>query len=111
MNTKSLLFNDKNIVYRRIKGGYWITLKSLCEALNVSYKHQFQRVKDDPILGPASRNHGMQVPGDNQIREYICLPEEYVYGNVKTVSISPFKSVLYLFRNSFEGPFVGFPQP
>ncbi|MDO9634209.1 MAG: phage antirepressor N-terminal domain-containing protein [Paludibacter sp.] len=62
-----------------------MTLKSLCEALNVSYKHQFQRVKDDPILGPASRNHGMQVPGDNQVREYICLPEEYVYGYVFSI--------------------------
>lgn len=78
--TNSVIFNNKNIVYKRIKGVFWITLKSVCEALNVNYKHQFQRVKDDPLLGPASQNHGMQVPGDNQVREYICLPEEYVYG-------------------------------
>lgn len=27
----------------------------------------------------------MQVPGDNQVREYICLPEEYVYGYVFSI--------------------------
>lgn len=79
-NTNTLLFNDKNIVYKRIKGVYWITLKSVCEALNVNFNRQFQNIKEDPILGPKFAKQQIMVPGDSQPRSFICLPEEYIYG-------------------------------
>lgn len=79
-DVKFLLFNEQNIVYTRIKGVYWIGLKSICEALKVNYNRQFQNLQTDPILGSAFAKQQMQVPGDNQKREYVCLPEEYIYG-------------------------------
>ena len=79
-DVKFLLFNEQNIVYTRIKGVYWIGLKSICEALKVNYNRQFQNLQTDPILAPVFAKQQMQVPGDNQKREYVCLPEEYIYG-------------------------------
>lgn len=79
-DVKFLLFNDQNIVYKRIKGVYWISLKSVCEALSINTNRQLQNIKEDPILGPEVAKQQLQVPGDNQKREYVCLPEEYIYG-------------------------------
>ena len=73
-------FNGKKIHFIKKNGIYWIVIKSVCEAINVNYEHQRKRINDDPILGPAPSNETVQVDGDNQKRQYFCLPEEYVYG-------------------------------
>ena len=73
-------FNGKNIWYKRIEDTNYIIVKSVCEALNVNYNRQFQNLKEDPILSSAFAKQQMQIPGDNQKREYICIPEEYIYG-------------------------------
>lgn len=77
---KSLIFNDKNIVFKRINGVYWITVKSVCEALNVDYIRQFKNLQDDDILGARLSKQTIMVPGDSQPRKFICIPEEFVYG-------------------------------
>jgi hypothetical protein len=73
-------FNGKNICYKRIDGVIWIVVKSVCEAINVNYNRQFQNIREDPILISAFAKQQMQIPPDDQKREYICLPEMYVYG-------------------------------
>ena len=82
-----LQFNGKTLLFLSEKGVYWIALKPVCEALNVHFKHQLKRISEDPILGPASRNHGMQVPGD-QVRNMVCLPEYLVYGWLFSINSS-----------------------
>jgi hypothetical protein len=77
---KFLEFRGKNIVYLYKNGTYWIAIKPICEALNVDYLRQFKNLKKDAILTPALSKLTMQIPGDDQLREYICLPEEYIYG-------------------------------
>ena len=77
---KFLEFKGKNIIYLSVDGTYWIAIKPICEALNVDFIHQFKRLKKDAILTPALSKQTMQIPGDSQLREYICLPEEYIYG-------------------------------
>ena len=76
---KFLEFKGKNIVYLSVDGTYWIAVKPICEALNVDYIQQYKNLRDDIVLKPVLCKHTMQVPGD-QRREYVCLPEKYVYG-------------------------------
>lgn len=72
-------FKGKNILFARINGKYWISVKSVCEALNVDYVAQFKNIQTDSILSPALSNQTIQVP-DDQGRSMACLPEYLVYG-------------------------------
>ena len=86
---KFLEFKGKNIVYLSENGTYWIAVKPICEALNVDYLRQYKNLKKDPILISALSKMTMQIPGDDQLREYTCLPEKYVYGwifSIRSVS-------------------------
>lgn len=76
---KFLEFNGKNIFFVAIDGQYWIAIKPICRALNVDYVRQFKNLKEDEILKAALSKQTMQVPGD-QLRNYVCLPEFYIYG-------------------------------
>jgi hypothetical protein len=103
-----LQFNGKTLLILSEKGIYWIAIKPVCEALNVNFKHQLKRISQDPILGPASCNHGMQVPGD-QIRNMVCLPEYLVYGWIFSINSSSTELLNYkrecyrLLYNHFHG--------
>jgi hypothetical protein len=79
-------FNDKKIHFIKKKGAYWIIVKSVCEALNVNFESQRQRIKEDPILGSAHAVWQVQIPDDGQKRSYVCLPEEYVYGWIFSIN-------------------------
>jgi hypothetical protein len=72
--------NDKKVCFIKKKGIYWIIVKSVCEALNVDFENQRKRINEDPILRSAPLNQTVQIPEDDQKRQYFCLPEEYVYG-------------------------------
>jgi hypothetical protein len=78
--------NGKKVCFFRKKNVYWIVVKSVCEALNVDFEHQRKRINDDPILGSAPSNWTVQIPGDDQRRNYLCLPEEYVYGWIFSIN-------------------------
>lgn len=77
--TKFLEFKGKTLLFLVKNGTYYIAIRPVCEAINVSFVKQRERIIRDPILGPAYTNWGMQVPGD-QFRKMACLPEEYIYG-------------------------------
>jgi hypothetical protein len=76
---KFLEFNGKVIYFITVDGKYWIAIKPICRALGVDYIQQFKNLKNDAILAPALCKHTMQAP-DNQLRNYLCLPEFFVYG-------------------------------
>ena len=76
---KFLEYNGKIIFFVAVNGQYWIALKPICRALNVDYIQQFKNLKNDQVLAPVLCKHTMQVPGD-QLRNYVCLPEFYIYG-------------------------------
>ena len=105
---KFLEFNGKTLLFLAKDGIYWIAIKPVCEALKVHYKHQFESIREHPILGPASCNHGMQVPGD-QVRNMVCLPEFLIYGWIFSInSLSPelleYKKQCYeILYNHFHG--------
>jgi hypothetical protein len=85
---KFLEFRGKNLVYLCKNGRYWIAIKPICEVLNIEYTRQFKNLKNDTILAPALAKQPMQIPGDDQIRGYICLPEEFIYGWIFSIDSS-----------------------
>ena len=105
---KTIEFNGKNILFQRINGIYWISIKSVCESLIVDYVRQYKNIQDDPILGPVLSNQTMQIPGD-QTRKIACLPEEYIYGWIfsiksKSSELIEYKRECYhILYNHFHG--------
>ena len=73
-------FNGKNIHFVKKNGIYWIGIKSVCEALNVDYIRQYKNIREDDILISALSKQTMQIPSDDQKREYVCIMEDFVYG-------------------------------
>lgn len=78
-NENFLEFNGKRIATLRQDGEWWVAVKPICEALEIQFNHQHQRILNDPILGELSRKHKI-VAADSKERNMVCLPEKYVYG-------------------------------
>ena len=76
---KFLEFNGKTIYFIAVDGQYWIAIKPICEALGVNWNRQFQNLKEDSFLKAAFAIQQMQAP-DGQLRNYVTLPEFYLYG-------------------------------
>lgn len=74
-----LEFNGHRILYKIDNEVVYIALKPICEAFNVSFVRQLQRIKKHRIFGPVYTVQYMQIPG-SQRRNMACLPEEYIYG-------------------------------
>jgi hypothetical protein len=53
---KFLEFNGKDILFFYIDGQYWVSLKPICEALNVQWVRQFKNLKEHKILGQLLSN-------------------------------------------------------
>jgi hypothetical protein len=92
---KFLEFKGKNLVYLSVNGTYWIAIKPVCEVLNIEYTRQFKNLKNDTILASALAKQPMQIPGDDQLREYICLPEEFIYGWIFSIQSESEELELY----------------
>jgi len=76
---KFLEFNGKTINFVAADGQYWIALKPICEALGVNWDRQYKNLKDDENLKAVYAIQPMQAP-DNQMRNYVALPEFFIYG-------------------------------
>lgn len=76
---KFLEFNGKSIYFLAVDGQYWIALKPICEALNVNWDRQYKNLKEDENLKAVHAIQPMQAP-DGQARNYVSLPEFYIYG-------------------------------
>ena len=103
-----LEFKGKSLLFTAVNGITYIAIKPVCEAIRVDYIQQFKNINDDPILGPALCKYTMQVPGD-QVRNYACLPEKYIYGWVfsiksKSKDLLEYKKECYdILYNHFHG--------
>ncbi len=76
---KFLEFNGTELYFSLIDGQFFIALKPICSALQVSFKNQLENVKAHSILKQVYRKHGI-VAKDGKLRSMICLPERYIYG-------------------------------
>jgi hypothetical protein len=79
---KFLEFNGQVIHFLAKDGFYWIAIKPICEALDIDFDPHIKSIKNDSILG----SQLVQQPiiqsslGKSQIKNYLCLPEKYIYG-------------------------------
>lgn len=109
---KFLEFNGKSIFFVAVDGQYWIALKPICEALNVSWKNQHEKLLSDEILGQLSRDQGM-VAADGKLRKMVSLPEFYVYGWIFQIQSSSPELLKYKWEcygvlyNYFHGAITG----
>lgn len=113
MKTEQFLnFNGKNLILLSKDGIYWVAIKPICEVLNVEYTRQFKNLKNDEILASELAIQPIQVPGD-QLRNYICLPEKYIYGwifsiNSESKELKEYKKECYnILYNHFHGTITG----
>jgi len=108
---KFLEFNGKNILFLQVDGTYWIALRPICEALNVSARRSIDNVKKDPILGPECTVQYTQVSknGKKQGRNLTCIPEVFIYGWIFSLrsdseELTKYKRSCYtLLYNHFHG--------
>lgn len=91
---KFLEFNGKTIYFVAVDGQYWIALKPICEALNVNWDRQYKNLQDDENLKAVYALQPMQAP-DGQMRNYVALPEFFIYGWIFQIQSSSEKLAAY----------------
>jgi hypothetical protein len=110
-----LKLNGEVIQIVKVDGTVWISLPSLCKALNIHANRHYRNAKNDPIIGPGLSIQTVQVSknGQKQGRSVTCIPERLVYGWLFTIkSDSPelleYKKTCYdLLFNHFHGTIGG----
>ena len=108
---KFLEFNGKRIVFLSKDGTYWIALKPICEALELSTERYLKRTKRDHFFKSCLDILSMQVSknGKTQSRKLTCMPEQYIYGwicslNSDDEKLTEYKKTCYeLLYNHFHG--------
>lgn len=91
---KFLEFNGKRLAVLNADGQWWIAIKPICEALEIKYESQFERIQNHKILGQLFRKQGM-VAADGRLREMACLPEKYVYGWLFSINSDSLELIEY----------------
>lgn len=84
MNTKIIEFHHTEIYCPNQDGQIYVAIRSVCQALDLNYSGQIQRLKRDTMWSQ------LCVPvhtvgRDNKQREMICLPLQFVFGWILTV--------------------------
>lgn len=74
-----ITFNEKRIYYFKEEDNLYITLKSICEALNVNYHRQRENLLLDEELSKF-RFEKKVIAADGKLRLMICVPEKFIYG-------------------------------
>lgn len=77
--SKFLEFNNKKIAILLNNGTWWIAIKPLCEALEIKYEKQRERISEHPILAELLATQSV-LASDNKLRDMLCLPEAFIYG-------------------------------
>lgn len=107
-NSLSLKFNGRSIPYVNIEGTYYIAIRPICDALGINYNRQYQNLKKNEELNGVFAIQQMR-DAENRIRNYVALPEFYLYGWLFNVSSgSPVlreykKKCYYALWNYFHG--------
>lgn len=91
---KFLEFNGKVIYFLGKEGQYWIAIKPICEALGVDFEYQRKALKNDAFWDQLPSNQAV-VAADNRIRKMLCLPEQYIYGWLCSITSSNPELIAY----------------
>ena len=73
-------FHDIDILTIKEGGEIYVAMKDVCDGIGIEWKRQLKKITAHPALGLASLICTPQVPGDNQQREILTLPIQYLSG-------------------------------
>ncbi len=61
-------------------GEHLVAMRPICEAIGLDWDGQRQRINRHPVLSTCAVVITAQMPGDDQHRELVCLPLDYLNG-------------------------------
>ncbi|MGM0530441.1 MAG: phage antirepressor N-terminal domain-containing protein [Bacteroidota bacterium] len=109
MRRRPLLeFNGKDIPYVVVEDTTFIAIRPICDALGVDYHRQYKNIKKDKILNGVLSKQPTR-DSESRMRNYIMLPEKYVYGwlfkiNSNIPALHEYKKKCYdILYNHFHG--------
>ncbi len=82
---KFLEFNGKTILFKRENSEYYVAIKPICEALEVNYRHQLEKIKTDVVLMFQLQSMSM-IDAGGKLREMYVLPERFIYGWIFSIN-------------------------
>lgn len=83
MGTTSLTpveFHGASLFVLQINGAPFVALKPVVEAIGLDTDAQLKRIKRHPVLSTCTVITTVQMPGDDQAREVVCLPLDKLNG-------------------------------
>lgn len=89
MNTEIVKVNKTDIECPYENEQHYVAVRSICNALGIDYRKQFERIKNDPILKDAVTDT-VTASDSTGVRKQamVCLPVRYVFGWIFTIDDS-----------------------
>lgn len=78
--TATIDFHGQPLVVITDDAQHLVAMKPVCEGIGLAWHGQFERIRRDEVLSTCVRVIRMQLPGDTQQREVVCLPIDYLNG-------------------------------
>ena len=91
MENKLIRFYETELItFIDLQGKPFVAVKHICDAIGLNANSALRAIRNHPILGPASTVQYHQV-GENQRREYLMVPIEYLNGWLFSIDINKVK--------------------
>ncbi len=87
-------FHGQAIIAATIDGKPFVPMKPICDNIGIDWKGQLERIKRHPVMNTCIRMTRIQMPGDDQNREVVCLPLGMLNGWLFGVDVNRVKPAL-----------------
>ena len=77
--------NNQELVIISENTGKFVPIKPICDALGIAFEPQYQKLKEDEDLS-STVTLRITVAADGKQREMVCLPMEFIFGWLFTIS-------------------------
>ncbi len=77
---RSVDFHGDRLVVIQQDGIEYTPAKPVCDRFGIDWEGQRQRIARDEVLDSATCMIKAQIPGDDQRRDHVCLPLDYLNG-------------------------------
>lgn len=91
MKNEIVKVNDVQIECPYVNDQHFVAVKSICDALGIDHKKQFNRIKTDRILGQVGTDSVPCWGEDDRKRSMFCIPLKYVFGWLFSIDESKVK--------------------
>lgn len=84
-STVAAKINNQELVIISESADKFVPIKPICDALGIAFEPQFQKLKEDEDLS-STITLRVTVAADGKQREMVCLPLEFIFGWLFTIS-------------------------